>query len=942
MFSRHRISRGPEKPTNASAVAAASAIGRALGSNGKTVDKTKLPEYNRSPGFGSRSSSLGGSRRSSLQLDGPLSNRNGSSGKAVSPDDNSLNGIRRRTSVKSSTRRSNSTTRSHSLQSSIGSIGRNRSEQVPDPQTAFREFGDHQANRIVHEPQNEKPITIKKYIPTSHGLVAVEVPIEDHLEDQRRRSSLRRSTSSNSLSVSRQNSLNRRANLQSQNNSQQRRHSSLTNSTAKSTQNRARQVDDQPLIQTHLQEETEQELTQDIVRPLRIPRDEYVKKPAQVDVSSPKEQNSSPQIQKQKPIEAEKPVVTQESVELKANGIKGTPVAKTIVSDHKHEVETLAASGHVERPDTVKGKEDGMTNTIAEEKVEKTDIVVEKETQKPEALVREETEKHDVVVEKEIEKPEVVVKQEAQKPNIVIEEETEILVGSNVPIDPAKASEIIDQVEKVTPPTNEGSTDELFDASDHIEPKLPGVSSREPESSTEQARAPTLAQHLRAVNPYLNQTETAASHREDATDVQDSNKSDNKALFKVPSPMKSALKKTNTQSSATSSVYSENSPANQAYLSLTTAENTRLNAKLASSENLVQRQNSKHLTRPHSVANPTNYRSVSPSPRESARTKRLSAVQKPVTDNRQSVYKQTNEQSKNPATAAARTSATNNRVKRESVKNKALEHIRTQNDAAKKENKKSKDVSDSILYPREPPQKRSSFEKNRNQDTQLGFKKLSLRDEGMTEPGFQHSNDYRSNIPTTPKKPNAVLSSQEANQAFLENSGWKSRFHDSDSDDDAAPFSSTGTSRSTQPTTTSTNVESSAGGNKGFSIFKNKGKPQNENPAALVPPQPAFIEEERSSANTTPNKVNKKWSRLSLRSSSTTDATEAKGGSVKKTATPEKRYHSNSKLEGFSYDGMKERTFRDDRVASANVDSQTGKKKKKFGTKLKKLFGREK
>lgn len=885
MFSRHRLSRDTEQPTDANALAAASAIGRALNSNGKSIDRSKIPEYNRSP-------SVGGSRRNSLQMDRPQGNRNNGSMKTGSPGENIIDGIRRRTSIKSSNQRLNGSTRSRSLQGPGGSAARNRSlrngveDSNADPQAVFKEFGDQETAGFVQEPGNEKPVTIKKYIPTSHGLVAVEVPIEQHSEQQKRRfSTLRRSSSSNSLSLSRQNSLTRRTNAESQAKSQERRHSSLTNTSIRSPSHLSRQSVNQPLIETHLREETEQELTQDIIRPLQIPRDEYVRKSTEVDSMNHNEQTSN--------------------------------------AEHEGEKQ------HVDN------------NVITEEEQSESETIVNEESASTTAQLS-----SDPPQEGGSSEP----LDHSEKPNIVVEEEIEIM--TNVP-----APENLDQVDRTDSKPRNDSESDLVDASDNVDMRDAQDAGKPAQCSIEQPRAATLAQHLRAVNPYLNQqeatssakTEAASPAKEEATssakpeavlsvkgeatssakveegDAGAPSKPDTKNLFKVPSPMKSALKKTNTHSSATSSIYSESSPANQAYLSLTTAENTRLNAKLASSENLVQRQNSKHQSRPYSVANPTNYRSISPSPRESVKVKRHSTMQKPG-ENRQSTYRQNKEQTTNHATAAARTSQSNNKPRKDSVKRKAIEHINVKNDMARKENRKSREVPDSVLYPKEPPQKRSSFEKTRNQEVHLGFKKMSLRDEEMLEPQNNYTNGRRSDIPTTPKKKNA-LSSQDANLAFLEKSGWKSRFHDSDSDDDAVPFSG-GNSRSKQPTSTSTHIESPAGSSKGFSLFKNKGKAQN----GMQQPAQPFAEGEIPLANVTPNKVNKKWSKLSLRSSSTADAYDPKSES--KTVAPDKRYHSNSKVEGVATG--------DDWASSAGLETPAVKKKKKLGTKLKKLFGREK
>ncbi|QLQ78155.1 hypothetical protein HG537_0A04020 [Torulaspora globosa] len=811
MFSKHRLSRDIEPPTNVDALAAASAIGKALNSNGNSIDRGKIPGYKSSPSI----------RRNSVQI----GNRN--------KGENIIDGIRRRTSIKSSSMRSRS----------LQGTGSSRSLKKPvedrntDPQAVFKEFGGQE------EHGNEKPVTIKKYIPTSHGLVAVEVPIEEHLEQQKRRlSSLRRSSSSNSISISRQNSLTRRANAESQ----ERRHSSLTNSSFRSPSYLSQHSDNRPLIETHLREETEQELTQDIIRPLQIPRDE----PTQVNYLNHKELGSNPDPEG-------------EIQHIDNNIITEEEQSNSETTDNE-ELASAAAQLPVDPPHETSSSE---------------------------------------------------IHDHSEKPNIVVEEEIEMM--ANVP-----APENLDQVDRTDSEPRNETEDDLVDASDNVNIEVAEDSGKPLQSSTEPPRASTLAQHLRAVNPYLNQQETASSAKAEEEDTQAPSKPDTKNLFKVPSPMKSALKKTNTHSSGTSSIYSDSSPANQAYLSLTTAENTRLNAKLASSENLIQRQNSKHQTRPYSVANPTTHGSISSSPRENVKVKRYSTVQKPTGENRQSTYRPNKEQTANHATAAAKTSTSNGKIRRDSVKNKALGHIK--NDTTKKENRKSKEVPNSVLYPKEPPQKRSSFEKVRNQDVHLGFKKMSLRDEKMLEPNFQQNNyinGHRSDIPTTPKKQNIVLSSQEANLAFLEKSGWKSRFHDSDSDDDTMP-------RPTQPT--NTYIESPIGASKGFSLFKNKGK-------NMQPAQPPFIEGEIPLTNVTPNKVNKKWSKLSLRSSSTADAYDPKTEIL---GHQDKRYHSNSKVEGVDRDPIEQRTTNS--LTSPGFENLAIKKKNKLGTKLKKLFGRDK
>lgn len=810
MFSRQRVSRGPEQPTSSNALAAASAIGRALDSNGKTVDRTRLPEYNGAP-VSSRPSSVVVSRRNSMMSNMSSGSRKGSLTRGSTP---SIEDIRKRTSVGSYIGAKNGSGRSYSFQYSRGPSSRNNSltnraqGQSADPKATFQEFGGQQAVGIIHKPLSDGPKMIKKYIPTSHGLVAVDVPIEEIEHQQRKASSLRRSSSTNSLSLSRNSSLVRRSAPQPH--QPNRRHSSLTSHSG--TSSKSRQATDRSLIQTYVEEETEQELSQDVVRPMRIPQDKLSEKITKVFGAAPdgKREEREPTTETEKEPAQVAPV-TQADVSTKVENTTPSPAEE------------------------IAGNEGGTKNEEGTKSEEKT-----------------------------------------QNPTISVEEKTEVIIHTDEPA----------LVKQMTSSKDEGSDDEMVDASDIVESEI----TKTPTKSTD-LPAPSLAQHLRAVNPYLNQRDT--------DDTQELSTDDNKNLFKVPSPMKSALKKTNTQSSESSSMYSAKSPANQAYLSLTTAENTRLNAQLSSSETSVHRQNSKHLSRPQSMANP---RSASPSPREKARTKRLSNAPKQPPASKSAQVKSPEQ---TPAVAAARTSNMVNRSRQDSVKRKAQEQVKTIVQA----NSGSKQLPDSILYPKEPPQKRSSFEKTRNQDSGLGFKKLSLRDELARETPPDTSNIRQH-------------SSHDSSHNFLQNSGWKSRFHDSDSEEENAPFS-TGTSRSTQPTSVGTNGDTAGGS---FALFKGKSKPHTV--TNLAPPQPAFVEQEAVSANSTPSKVNKKWSKLSLRSSSTSDTPRAETG---QTSTPEKRYHSNSKLEGFSYDTMR---------AAEPQEADPGKKKNKFGKKLKKLFGR--
>lgn len=950
MFTRQRLSRAPEPPINSGAIAAASAIGKALKENGRTVDQSKLPQYSSVPKEMKRSSSVVGSRRNSLQPRASMgSSRNSSLTSVGSSNSNISDKGRRKSQIRAPNTNFN---RCYSLQSQRKPPSRNNSvtsrttEHSSDPQHTFHEFGGPQASGVLYRNSStaEKPKTIRKYIPSAHGLVGVDVPVEEHLLQQKRASSLRRSTSTNGLSVSRNGSLSKRNSSDTSSNSQHRRHSSLTNTSNQQSiesspdySGRARKLTAKPLIQTFLQEETEQELKQDdaVLRPLLISRDaDHPEAEEQADKTE-----IDVRVEKQRLEEANllaKAAELQEKIKKEELKVKEeTEIIKE--KARKLQIEQELALNHIT---TSSSSEKGLKNR---------------------SDVDQDSENEEMKAEEPISKVDHVNPEDEQniKPQIKIQEETDVIIGVSDGKDTQAdlTNEVLAEINNIGA-KEETSEDEFVDSQDGIdnfkEDDIEFVSNSSPTRRT--ANGPSLAQHLRAANPYLKQAsdaENRANEENESSNPTSSlevNKNGTKALYKVPSPMKSALKKTHTHSSNTSSIYSEKSPANQAYLSLTTAENTRLNAQLASTENPPLKSNTKLLSRPQSMVNPKANRSSSPTPRESTRSKRVSTGSQQKPANRSTFYKTSNDSTPDAATAAAKTSASASRMKNSNASANRMSQVKgVQKKDSAADSQASNTPPTNILYPKEPPQKKSSFEKLRNQDTHLGFKKLSLRDEYITDAAYEQSNlnnKFRQNVPAPPNRQNSGGPSNgvnEASQNFLQNSGWKSRIHDSDSEDESAPFSSAGTSRSTQPTSSGTNTDKSNG--TGFSFFKHKGK--SHNASNLAPPQPQYLEtevveqkvEKAGSANATPTKINKKWSKLSLRSSSTGEAYDAKHQGAAKTASPEKRFHSNSKVEGFSYENMKPRTLRGDIVDKGEVDTPV-KKKNAFGKKLKKLFGR--
>ncbi|CDH16115.1 uncharacterized protein ZBAI_07903 [Zygosaccharomyces bailii ISA1307] len=361
-----------------------------------------------------------------------------------------------------------------------------------------------------------------------------------------------------------------------------------------------------------------------------------------------------------------------------------------------------------------------------------------------------------------------------------------------------------------------------------------------------------------------------------------------RGLVKQSSPIKSALKKTTTSASNTSSIYSDASPANQAYLSLTTAENTRLNAQLTSNDSIPRKASYKHLNRSRSLPNSNKgNHSLSPPPREAARPKRHShhvGIRSP------GAQQQPNKRL--PPTRVKPTKVTANRMSR--------------NEPAKAAAKPQ--VHNPHLYPREPPPRRSSFEKIRNKDNNVGMAKMSMRNGGSVEDNYQQStldSHFRAaanQVVAPPPPPSTSVTENVTNGTGI-SGGFKSRFQDSDSEEEGAPFSSSG-SKSTQPSSAST-VESANSGN-GFSLFKHK--------------------EEMDG-------FGKKWGKLSMRSASAGDFGNQQSYSAAK------RFGS-AAYEGSGYDS-KMKSLREEIPREEDLDDVNAKKNA-FGKKLKKLFGRYK
>ena len=259
-------------------------------------------------------------------------------------------------------------------------------------------------------------------------------------------------------------------------------------------------------------------------------------------------------------------------------------------------------------------------------------------------------------------------------------------------------------------------------------------------------------------------------------------------LEKTPSPIKSAMKKTNHNSQQ----LQQQSQASSAYLSLTTKENTRLNAQL-SHESLRETASKQQAQNQYRRQQQQNQQPLAPK-RNSQRPQSMMAQR--VNGDRRS-FMQNNSGVASPRDARPR-----------SVVGKPSNNAKSQQNSG--------------LYPREPPQKRSSFEKQRPMSTNLGFKNLSLREDPQLtdqyeqpQAPFQPHPQQRQSRNSTPVKSGVTyngvqyvsgsvpLPASNTNNNKPKASsiahGFKSRFADSDSDEESAnlQFSNQG-SRSTQ------------------------------------------------------------------------------------------------------------------------------------------------
>lgn len=469
----------------------------------------------------------------------------------------------------------------------------------------------------------------------------------------------------------------------------------------------------------------------------------------------------------------------------------------------------------------------------------------------------------------------------------------------------------------------------------------------------------TMANYLRSANPYLNKkvesprttnnqqntrtTQSTPMKKKASSPIAKTNKirspvkkvsAKNNSIhgdLKPPprlsqagTPIKSALKKTHSNLSTESSY--DSTPANSAYLSLTTAENTRLNARM-SNENLVTRKSStRKVKRPQSMVTQTNQKSTSPIIKETVNKKRLSNIERQPSARRHSKIPDNSSLARRYSKIEPTRSTTTNRTSL--IEQTAKEMA-------------SDPRMSALLYPAEPLQKKSSFEKLRNQDDHLGFKSLSLRGDMTNEDAYGKSNmsnkfhglgtnvNPQGNQQQKSQQMMPLTSTMGTGSGFGtatgSGSGWTSRFQDSDSDDDYAAATTHNNGGGLGRSGSVNAMSPSKLKSNGFSLFKSKKHNDTGNNQQRVNQQQDY------SMASTPTGLGNKFSKSSLRNASSVEQSPLFHKSGIK--TQQQRVHS---------DPQHGNSIRRSNFGGFNSDDEDDHKTSKFGSKLKKIFGRKK
>ena len=399
----------------------------------------------------------------------------------------------------------------------------------------------------------------------------------------------------------------------------------------------------------------------------------------------------------------------------------------------------------------------------------------------------------------------------------------------------------------------------------------------------------------------------------------------------VVTPIKSAMKKTSTPSADQSKAYVDDSPALHAYLSLTTAENTRLNAQITGDEPQPVRQTGpRKMVRPQSMISSIQRKNVPTGKAlEQRRIKRHSSIerstsQSKVMPNRRLAGTNTSmnaKQSSNSQIARPTPISTRQATKHLSMisrkpqaakpatraamlSHKMSEERNTQQDGLNSRAlelvKKEMDLN-AILYPMEPLEKKSSFQKSHHTDSGVAFKHMSLRDQAFMSSG-------------------SLITEQPSNGEHGRSSNWASRFHDSDSDDER-PLRKMGinTKSETRPKKSSS-----------FSLFKSRGG-SGSSDSNMRPPQYALAGSSPSRSLSTPVKAS--TPRAHVQPSPTRFVSDTTPR-ISDGAQQQRHHHTLGLSLGKSHSHQQANTGEQDDISP--------RRKQGFGNKLKKLFGRKK
>ena len=400
---------------------------------------------------------------------------------------------------------------------------------------------------------------------------------------------------------------------------------------------------------------------------------------------------------------------------------------------------------------------------------------------------------------------------------------------------------------------------------------------------------------------------------------------------RVVTPIKSAMKKTSTPSTDQSKAYVDDSPALHAYLSLTTAENTRLNAQITGDGPQPVRQTvPRKVVRPQSMISSIQRKNVPTGKAlEQKKVKRHSSIERSasqsrVTPNRRLAGSSTSTNAKQSAssqiarpvpTSARQTTkhlsmisrkpqATKSATRAAMLSHKMSEERNTQQDNLNSQAleivKKEMDLN-AILYPMEPLEKKSSFQKSHHTENGVAFKHMSLRDQAFMSSG-------------------SLITEQPSNGEPGRSSNWTSRFHDSDSDDER-PLKKLGINAKT---------EARSKKSSSFSLFKSKGG-SGSNDGNLRPPQYTLTGSSPSRSLSTPVRAS------TPRTHALPSPTRAVSESVPRTsdgAQQQRHHHTLGLSLGKSHSHQQANT--------GEQDEASPRRKQGLGNKLKKLFGRRK